>query len=235
MPPFYIGSTSVENIINRNYRGSVKSKKYKKIWEQELKDNPSKFKTKIVYSYNDRQIILEKESKLQKCLNVVKSTLYINESFATKNGMFGRDVSNENNPMFGQGDKVKGCKNGRFGDNKTTFINCLGETLCTTPNDPRVISGEYKGIGTNAAKVRETKLKDPNLKKYKLIVIKTPTNEIVHLQWNEYNNFIRKYKLWNIISNMKYKGYEIIEKVLNPNCYLKQPIKKKKTNSLDLI
>lgn len=34
LPPFYIGSTSVDNLKN-GYKGSVMSKKYKNIWKGE--------------------------------------------------------------------------------------------------------------------------------------------------------------------------------------------------------
>jgi hypothetical protein len=39
LPPFYIGSTSVNRISN-GYHGSVSSKRYKSIWLEELKTNP---------------------------------------------------------------------------------------------------------------------------------------------------------------------------------------------------
>lgn len=33
LPPFYIGYTSVDNILNKSYRGSPESKKYKSVWK----------------------------------------------------------------------------------------------------------------------------------------------------------------------------------------------------------
>ena len=47
LPPFYIGSTSVDK-INTGYHGTVSSKKYKDIYKQELITNPQIFKTKIL-------------------------------------------------------------------------------------------------------------------------------------------------------------------------------------------
>lgn len=99
LPPFYIGSTSV-NRIDKGYHGSVRSKKYKNTWNSELKINPHLFKTKIIKTYNDRQSATAKELRLQKLLMVVKSLMYINESYAQLNGCFGRDVSGSLNPAY---------------------------------------------------------------------------------------------------------------------------------------
>jgi hypothetical protein len=101
LPPFYIGSTSVDR-IDKGYHGSVRSKKYKNTWNSELKINPHLFKTKIIKTYNDRQSATAKELRLQKLLMVVKSLMYINESYAQLNGCFGRDVSGSLNPAYGR-------------------------------------------------------------------------------------------------------------------------------------
>jgi len=101
LPPFYIGSSSEHKILN-GYRGSVKSKQYSKIWKEELKNNPNLFKTKIISKHADRKKATEKENFLQKSLNVVKSSLYINMSIAAKEGFFGMDVSGTNNPNYGK-------------------------------------------------------------------------------------------------------------------------------------
>lgn len=101
LPPFYIGSTKTINIEN-HYRGSVASKKYIKIWEDEIKNNPDLFKTIIITRHSSREEAIEKELYLQNKLNVVKSPLYINLSLARPNGFFGRSVEGSNNPMFGK-------------------------------------------------------------------------------------------------------------------------------------
>lgn len=81
MPPFYIGSTSLKKHHN-GYMGSVRSKKYEKIWHEETKSNPTLFKTKLLSTHNTRKEAYEKEEKLQKSLNVIKNPMYINMSFA---------------------------------------------------------------------------------------------------------------------------------------------------------
>lgn len=101
MPPFYIGSTSI-NKINDGYKGSVESKKYKKIFIQELKNNPNYFKTFIISYCMTRKSALSRELELQTKLNVVKSPLYINQSLASPNGSHGRCVQGTLNPMYGR-------------------------------------------------------------------------------------------------------------------------------------
>ena len=101
LPPFYIGSTSVEK-VNNGYRGSVLSKQYKDIWKHELKTSPHLFVTRILSTHNDRKSATSKEEYLQRKLNVVRSTMYINKSLATPNGMFGMNVKKEAHPNYGK-------------------------------------------------------------------------------------------------------------------------------------
>lgn len=81
MPPFYIGYTSVER-INKGYNGTPQSKQYKKIWNDERKNNIHLFNTKILKYYNTRQEASEAETRLQKALNVHKNLMYINMAIA---------------------------------------------------------------------------------------------------------------------------------------------------------
>lgn len=102
LPPFYVGSTSVEQIAN-GYHGSIRSKKYQSIFKAELKQNPHLFKTKIIKKYYSRKMALYREKQLQIKLNVVRSPMYFNQSIATVNGMFGRDTSGELHPLYNVG------------------------------------------------------------------------------------------------------------------------------------
>lgn len=99
LPPFYIGSSSVENIEN-GYRGTVKSKKYSKIWKEEIKNNSNLFNTKILSIHKTRKEALEKEKFLQLSLNVIKNSLYINQAIAAPNGFFGMSSKKENHPNY---------------------------------------------------------------------------------------------------------------------------------------
>lgn len=113
MPMFYIGSTTIKK-IESGYHGSVSSKAYKKIWEKELKDNPTAFKTKIISTHNTRTDALEKENKLQVYVDAVYNTMYINKGYAYRT--FGDQTSERmtrDNPMkkikSNSGTYKKGC------------------------------------------------------------------------------------------------------------------------------
>ena len=116
LPKWYIGSSTIEK-IKKGYNGSVCSKRYKEIYDNEQLLHKHIFKTRILSVHNTRQDAVAEELRLQKLHNVVKNKKYFNESFAQKNGCFARDKSGENNPMFGKGFKLIGSKNGRHSDN----------------------------------------------------------------------------------------------------------------------
>jgi hypothetical protein len=83
LPPYYIGSSTIDK-INNGYRGSVQSKKYKKIWREELRINPLLFSTFIISKHATREECLLREEDLQRKLNVVENPLYINLCIAGK-------------------------------------------------------------------------------------------------------------------------------------------------------
>ena len=85
LPANYIGSTSVDNVLN-NYYGSVASKRYKAIWLSELKLHPELFSTSIVSYHDTRSNATWKELQIQKIFNVVKSDLFVNRAYASING-----------------------------------------------------------------------------------------------------------------------------------------------------
>ena len=100
LPNWYIGSSYEQKVLN-GYNGTVLSKKYKKIYNDEQKHNKHLFKTKILSYHSSPEKALEEELRLQKAHFVVSNNNYFNESYAQPNGFFGRDVSGKNNPMYG--------------------------------------------------------------------------------------------------------------------------------------
>ena len=86
MPANYIGSSSVDKVLNKNYHGSVASKRYKAIWLSELLLHPELFSTVIVSYHDTRSNATYRELQIQRTLNVVKSDLFINRAYASING-----------------------------------------------------------------------------------------------------------------------------------------------------
>lgn len=99
LPTFYIGRSKVTNIKN-GYRGSVSSKLYKKIWLEELSQNPHLFETKILTIHKTQKEAADKEEFFHKKLQVHKNTLYINQ--ATAHGTFYADIKGNKNPWYGK-------------------------------------------------------------------------------------------------------------------------------------
>lgn len=100
LPKYYVGSTSLLKIKN-GYFGSIRSKKYRGIFESELKDNKHLFSIEILSYHNSRKDALIDELRIQIELDVVKSNEYFNESYAIKDGYFGRKVIGKDHPKYG--------------------------------------------------------------------------------------------------------------------------------------
>lgn len=83
LPPFYIGSSSVEK-INNGYSGSVGSKNYSELWKSEILNNRNAFKTKIISYCNDRSNAYLREKDIHLKLSVHKNSLYVNKSVALR-------------------------------------------------------------------------------------------------------------------------------------------------------
>ena len=101
LPKWYIGSTSVEKIIN-GYLGSVVSRKYKDIWNFEIKNNLELFKVRILSVHSNRIKALEEELRLHNKHTVHTNPKYINMSLASVNGFFGVSVSGPAHPSYGK-------------------------------------------------------------------------------------------------------------------------------------
>lgn len=99
LPSNYIGSTSLKR-IESGYMGSVSSKKYKQIWNKELKEHPELFHLEIISYHDTRREAIYKELQIHKLFNVVKNPLFVNMTYATVNGYCGMDVSGSNNPNY---------------------------------------------------------------------------------------------------------------------------------------
>ena len=106
LPKFYIGSTSAKKVLSGKYFGTVRSKRYGKIFQNELKNNKQLFSIEILSYHKTRKGALLEELRLQKEKNVVISDEYFNEAYACVNGCFGRNVSGKNNPMFNRTNEV---------------------------------------------------------------------------------------------------------------------------------
>lgn len=92
LPKWYIGS-STETRINKGYRGSISSVKYKNIWKKELKDNPHLFKIRILSRHNTKQEAIDEEYRLHNLHKVIKNKSYVNMSYAGRKGFEGGDTS----------------------------------------------------------------------------------------------------------------------------------------------
>lgn len=88
MPPYYIGSSTVER-VKSGYRGTVTSKAYAAIWREQIVNHPELFSTIILSTHPDRQVAILEEKRLQVKLDVVRSPLFINMAYAQPNGFFG--------------------------------------------------------------------------------------------------------------------------------------------------
>lgn len=94
LPPFYIGHAKIEAIEN-GYLGSVGSKKYKRIWLNELKLNRGAFKIRIIKQFATKGEALEHERKLQLHFSVHTNPMYINRAVVNEKFYRANDALSE--------------------------------------------------------------------------------------------------------------------------------------------
>lgn len=137
LPPFYVGSSYTTNVLNNGYHGTVKSKKYGKVWREEIKTNHSLFQTFILSTHEIETDARKKEYMLQKSLDVVRCPLFTNLAFANmkfgasgeNHYLFGKSLSDETKIKISKAKKgkpltyvpigLKGCSNPMFGKQQT--------------------------------------------------------------------------------------------------------------------
>ena len=101
LPAFYVGSSSLKRVY-AGYCGSVRSKKFKAIWDDELKNNRHLFSVSILSIHDTRAKALKAELEYQILNNVIQSNEFINLSLARPNDYFGNGISEKDHPVFGK-------------------------------------------------------------------------------------------------------------------------------------
>lgn len=162
LPPFYIGSSSIEK-IEKGYCGSVRSKKYKEIFREELKNNKHLFDVIVISTHQSRAEAIDIELKLQKDFNVVKSDKFFNEAYASVNGMFGRDVSGKNNPMFGKkhSEETKKKITEKRGNDKRYDVTDKHREIISKIHKGKIVSDETKDLISKNRKGKNTGKNNP--------------------------------------------------------------------------
>lgn len=100
IPPFYIGSTSLVK-LQEGYCGSVSSKKYRALFNEEKRDNRELFTTNVLSLHATRKEALQAEWVVQNELGVVQKSQFMNMALACAGGCAGMDVRGELNPRYG--------------------------------------------------------------------------------------------------------------------------------------
>lgn len=150
LPPFYIGSSTVEK-VNNGYFGSVKSLEYSAIWKEETTNNPHHFKCRIISTHPTKKAALAREEELQRKLNVIKNPLYINKSYACKNGIFGRIGSVKTHHSYGK----RGNEVGWYGAKRSDKSKKLYSTSKVGDKNPAACT--YKIYDNNNTLIMECK------------------------------------------------------------------------------
>lgn len=118
LPPFYIGYTKTDK-VSSGYHGSVSSKSYKKVWQQELKSSPHLFLTTILKVFDCQESAVFYEEYLHKHFKVHKNPLYINQSIS--NVSFRNNLSTFNHTESTK-QKISASNRGKKRDAKTREV-----------------------------------------------------------------------------------------------------------------
>ncbi|MFK5882876.1 MAG: NUMOD3 domain-containing DNA-binding protein [Candidatus Izemoplasma sp.] len=184
LPPFYIGSTSIENLSN-GYYGSICSKKYKETFRKELKENPQLFDVIILEEFKDRREALAYELEVQKQKDVVKSDLYMNMAFASVDGFFGMSVKGKDSPNYGK-KHTEEYRKARSGSNHPLYGTHL------TEEQKKAVSKAH--LGKKVSKATKLKMSE-SLKEY----FKTNTGRTKNTKWHNNKKINKRIKIGNKI------------------------------------
>ena len=220
LPPNYIGSSSVDKVLNKNYHGTVTSKRYKSIWLSELKLHPELFSTVIVSYHDTRYNAIHKELQIQRIFNVVKNEPFINRAYATKNGCFGMDTWTDRTieEKLKIGQKISNTANAKSIEEKESTSTKLKASIAArSPKKRQDISAKQRT--TIAAKTKEEKqliIEKTNNTKYnktneeKMITKKKKSDAMLNKSIEE------KLEHSNKVSNSKGKNYLVIPPIGEP-------------------
>uniref|UniRef100_A0AAU8HY38 HNH endonuclease n=1 Tax=Rhizobium phage LG08 TaxID=3129229 RepID=A0AAU8HY38_9CAUD len=107
LPPFYIGKGTISK-IEKGYRGSVGSGRYKKIWREEKKNNPHLFRIKIHKSFEIEDEAYAYEKSMLEHFDAHKSPLFINMAInGEKFNFSGGKHSEESRRKIGESNSEK--------------------------------------------------------------------------------------------------------------------------------
>ena len=160
-PYLYIGSAIVENILLRNYNGSVSSKKYESIWISERENNPHLFKTYILSFMSTLEDAKKIEAAFHTVNDVKRNPLYLNlchadqlfnwkipeEELANMKERLSQLNIGENNPMYG-----------KYGKDNPNYGKPFTEERKKKISDKAKITS----VGSGNAKATEYHLISPN-------------------------------------------------------------------------
>ena len=175
LPKYYIGSTSKEKANSGKYFGSICSNKYKEIFLNEKKYNIHLFEIKILSTHLNRKDAVSEELKLQIKYNVVNSNNYMNESLASVNGFFGRDVSGKNHPMYGK----------KHSEKTRNKLKIARSKRITTEETKRKMSESSKGRKLSNEHKRKLSESNQGLKRSDKTKKKISESKIGSTPWNK--------------------------------------------------
>jgi len=219
LPPFYIGYTKKSN-IEKGYNGSVKSKKYKGIWEEEKKKGL--LKTIILSEYDKKEDAINREAYLQNFFSVHTNPMYINMATANKKFFPTRKkLSEEHKRKIGQSNSkaLKGKKLSEETRKKLALVQKKRWEKWRETNTPKIKEKKSHAkywLGKNRNESTKNKISESlqgNQCHAKEWIIITPNNEKMNIkglaQFCRENGLHYKSFLHNIKKGKTYKGYKI--------------------------
>lgn len=149
--------------ISNGYRGTVSSKEYRKVWREELRNNPHLFVTKIISYCETRKEALDREQQIHTAMKVNISPLHINKSIASANGVFGVCLTGKQNGMYNK-------KQSESSKEKISISSKLNWTK-ERKDKHRKLYGEIWSSDLNPAKkdVNRERMRNNNPSKIKII------------------------------------------------------------------
>jgi hypothetical protein len=103
LPFMYIGKGKTKDVISGKYKGSIRSKQYRDIFNKLKKESPHLVQSEVINQFETNEEAIAEEIKLHKLYDVKNCPVFMNKANQTAKGCaFANGLKGEKHPLYGK-------------------------------------------------------------------------------------------------------------------------------------